>query len=371
MRIRRLAAIGGTAVLVAASTLLAAGPALAEETVGDITFFEESDFGVETSSYPAETWFFGDDSDGPSAGTATFGPNGLAINDGSGTAGVVQILGQDIDTPASAAELIDLLDDALVYEDDDAPGAGDWTFQLPLYADTGAEFTTLRPADPGTVDTSIEWITSQDIVGSGGPEYPAGSIAPLGDLLDAIYDNGTPEILAYGLWFGPGDSPVIRAISLDDDESWDAFLAVPTRSISPAELTVSETGTTGITFSGTGWIPGTELYLYVENCETGDQIFGDGDAAVVDEDGNVSITLLFDPELEPGEYCVEDFDDDEFLYGGGVFPGDFFAFEVTADPLPATGADPLRGMIAATGLLLAGATALVLVSLRRKARMGL
>ena len=104
MRLRRIAAVGGTAALVAATTLLGAAPASAETVIENVTFYGEADFGVEGDSYPADVdWFFGDV--GGAEGTATFGPAGLSINDGSGPAGVVQILDQDVETPGTAEEL--------------------------------------------------------------------------------------------------------------------------------------------------------------------------------------------------------------------------------------------------------------------------
>jgi len=375
MRLARPAAIIATTALVAASTALAAAPAYAEETIGEVTFYGSADFGQETGSYPAGVdWFYGDDSDGTGAGTATFGPSGLAINDGSGTDGIIQILNQNVTTPATDADLIALIDNVWVYEDSAAdPGA--WSFQLPLFAEGTGEFTTLRPATLGTASTGGSWITSQVIYAADNSTiaYAAGASDTLANLLDAIYNTtgNSPTILAYGLYFQSGQSPVIHAIYWD--EMWSAFTPVPERTIAPgAEVTVADTEE-GITLSGSGWIPGSEVYVSVYPCEelteeeldewlvahpmttTGDEVAG--------PDGTFEMTFSFDPGLEPGTYCYY-LDDDAFLWEADVLGP--LEFEVLPEELAATGADPMSGMLAAAGLLGLGALLLALLSLRRR-----
>ena len=380
MRFTRPAAVLATAALVAASTALIAAPAYAEETVGDVTFYGAADFGQESSGYPAGVdWFFGDDSDGTGAGTATFTVNGLEINNGSGTDGIIQILNQNVTTPADAPAFVTWVETFSVYEDSAAdPGA--WSFQVPLFADGTSEFTTLRPSALGTADTSINWITSQAIIGAGSvgtPDYPAGSAAALSDLLSAIYNNGSPTLLGYGLWFSDAQSPVIHAISMGEDIS--AFTPVPERSIAPgAEVTSAETES-GITVSGSGWLPGSDTYFSVWPCVDGDtdaeptdEMMDEfethvltviGEDLYADAGGNVSVTFSFEPGLEPGFYCYV-FDDDAFLWSNGVLPA--LSFEVLPEELAATGADPMNGMLAAAGFLGLGALALTLVMVRRR-----
>lgn len=384
MRIRRLVAAVGTTSLVAASTLLIASPASAETVVENVTFYEEADFGVEPpapSSYPAGAdWFFGDDSDGQDAGTATFTPSGLAVNDGSGTNGIVQILNQNVTTPGSVAELISLVDDVIVYAD-----SSDWTFQLPLFTQGDTGFTTLRPVATGTTDPGGDWITSWAI-----PGFAADAQAPLSELLTAIYeaDGADPVLLAYGLWFAADQSPTVQAISWGLNEVdyplYSAFVEVPTRSVAPTTMTVSESSETTVTFTGTGWLE-EDYYLEIFLCEGSDEestyVPYDFVSQSVSEDGTMTVVVAFPEGLEIGQYCAI-FDDNALFYHTlqSWWDEEYIpAFTVTDDAaaeeaaeeeeetLPATGADPAQLMVAATVLLLLGAAVLVTVQLRRRA----
>src|SRR5690349_21302887 len=144
MQPRKIAAVLGTAALVSSSVLLAAAPANAATTIDDTTFYAAADFGVEAGGYPAGVdWFFGDVSGAD--GSAAFTALGIEFN--TGADGQVQILNQDVATPASAADLIAILDAVEVASTETA-----WTFQLPFFAEGSGGFTTLRPADQGVTD---------------------------------------------------------------------------------------------------------------------------------------------------------------------------------------------------------------------------
>lgn len=370
MRNRRIAAASGTAAVVAATILLGAAPASAETVIENVTFYGETDFGVEDAGYPMGVdWFFGDDGD-PN-GTAEFTPVGLEIN-GSGTPGVVQILNQNVTTPATANELADLVADVEVYAD------GDWTFQLPLFADGTTEFTTLRPAASNTLDAAT-WITSRPIIGTGTvdtPQYAAGATDSLGNLLAAIYDNGTPTLLAYGLWFGAADTTLVFGITWGENENGSDFASLffpaPERSVVPTTLTPEETATTGITISGTGptWNP-EGYFLDIHLCEGGSEPAYTETASYDSETFVLSVEVVFEDPLPTGEYCVV-FDDDSLLYSLIESWNDeevAFTFvvaeaEVAAPTLPATGVDGFGFMFIATGLVAAGAAALAVVRIR-------
>src|SRR5690606_36379582 len=162
MKRSRISAIAVTAALAGSSLLLVASPATAATTIDDVTFYAESDFGIETGDdYPAGVdWFWGGVSgtEGPHAFTV----GGLVLNED--LSGDVQILNQDVTTPDSAEDLLDILEEVVVYSTD-----AEWNFQLPFFAEPGDQFTTLHPSVLGGVsidpniyglDLTNSWVTT-------------------------------------------------------------------------------------------------------------------------------------------------------------------------------------------------------------------
>jgi hypothetical protein len=344
-------ALGGAA-LIAAATMFVATPAYAETAVGDAVFYGESDFGVEDGDYPAGVdWFFGDVSgvDGPTS----FGPAGLVFNDGSAPTGNVQILNQDVATPETAEALQDIIEDAGVLADDDT-----WSFQLPFFAEPAdGGFTTLRPAAYGTLGG--DWITSQAIAAVDPADaYAAGDTAPLADLLAALYAGGEPTLLGYGLFVDAGVTVTVTAVNFGETTS--VFSPVPARTITPNPVSpqVFSTAGQGVTFTGTGWLPGSRVYLSVglDDDDSEPIISFTGDEYTADENGNVSITVVLPTLPANGTYEVY-FDDDGVLYELGALP----SLSLTVAPqLAATGAEVNPWLIGTAALLaLGGAGALV------------
>lgn len=368
MKSSRIASIAVVGALAAASTVLVATPAAAETTVGNLTFYGESDFGAEVvnGEWPANDWFFGHVGVNP-PGSFSFGPAGLTINDG--TAGVVQILNQNVTTPEDVGELIDLLDSVDVYSLTD-----DWHFQLPFFGEPGEalpankQFTTLRPVAAGPFNHDDNWSSAPDawVTSWAIPGFAAGATGSFEDLAAALYAGADPELLAYGLWFGAGDTPSIFGISWDGAAS--GFGPVPTRTITPTSLTVADFASTGITFSATGWMPGLAVYLEITDPD-GDLFFADFTSLIVEPDGSFSFTLLRS-DAPTGTYSLY-FDDDALHYRHGVW-GDTgesesatkLSFDVTATPLPATGA-AVQGLVIAAGILLLAGMVITVLRVRR------
>lgn len=343
-----------TAVLATASLLIAT-PASAAITVGDGTFYNDSDFGVEGASYPTGVdWFFGDATgvDGPHAFTA----DGLELN---GTAaGNVQILNQNVGAqPTSAAELIAMVETFRINSADDTK----WALQLPFFGEGASttQFTTLYPDSLGNISGSADasvWFTT----GALGP-YGAGTSATLQELADELFAGEAPTLLAYGAYVVAANTALILDVRWRDHHSF--FVPVPTRAISTTSMSVSDASTTGFTLTGTNWRPGSVIYVHVEDPD-GKQVFSDG-TLVADGAGNVSVPVVLAAPVAPGIYTVT-FDDNGYFFDRNVFGDPFTTFEVTAAALAATGASESGPYIAgAAGVLaLLGLTAIV-VSRRR------
>lgn len=348
-------AVGATA-LIAAATLFSAAPAAAETAVGDAVFYGAADFGTESGGYPAGVdWFYGDVAG--TQGPTSFTPSGLFANDGSAPAGDVQILNQNVVTPASAPDALSVVGGSDVFADNDT-----WSFQLAFFAEAGETgFTTLRPTTLGTVGG--DWITSQAIDATATtPAYAAGDSAPLEDLLDALYGDDLPTLLAYGVFVDASTSVTITGVEFGDDVS--LFSPVPTRSATPNPVSPEAFSTAGqgVTFTGTGWLPGTEVYLYVAlDVDDAEPIIDLTDAEyVADENGNVSVTVVLPTPPANGVYNVT-LDDDGLLYNLGVFP----SFELTVAPqLAATGAEVNPWLIATAALLALGGAGAVIYARR-------
>lgn len=350
MKSSKTVAVSLAALLAAAGALMTAAPAMASTVVGDGTFYGASDFGVETSSYPSGVdWFFGDaaGTDGPHAFTI----DGLELN--GDASGDVQILNQNVGPqPADAVEFIGLVGTLAVASDD----ATKWTYQIPMFAEgtTDSDFTTLRPNFTGNIDSgnpgAETWVTSQAF-GS----YAAGATDTLANFATAIFAGEAPRLLGYGLWVGAADTAVIQAIHWGDAANY--FLPAPTRAISATTLTVDEAAATGITLTGTNWIPNSNIYVHIEDPD-GDSIpipaTGTADAA-----GNVSVTVILAEPVKIGTYTVT-FDDDDFYFDSDVFGDPFTTFEVTAPELAETGAPEAGALLGLAGLLAIIGAALVI-----------
>lgn len=361
MNVRRIGALTGATALTAALALSAALPASAETVIGDYTFYEVADFGTETGAgYPATDWFFGTTS---TFGTVTSSMSGLEI---AGN-GQVQILNnqETVATPGTAGEFLSLLSTMHVWANNTA-----WTIQLPFFGEpsnAGAlEFTTLRPAATGNFTETADWQNAPWITSWAIPGYPAGATAPLSDLVAALYQGEAPQLLAYGLLSDSLQSGAIEAIRWGG--TYSMFTQVPTRTV-PATITMEEFTTTGLTLTGTNWVPGSDVYVIIEDAD------GAGVSSAVEgvagADGTVSVTVTAPTGHEPGTYSIE-FDEDGVFFQTGFFPA--LSFEVTAaaepEPQPepelaATGTDSAGIAAGGIGVLVAGA---LLLTARMRAR---
>jgi len=352
---KKLTAVAMSAALVGVATLAFAVPASAVTTLGSTTFYGSSDFGVEAGGYPAGVdWFFGDVNDAD--GSRAFTGEGLSIN-GAAT-GEVQILNQNFGTTfASADEVEAYLSETYVVASNSS-----WVFQLPLFAEGNAGFTTLRPDTAGVITSATTWITSGDIPGSA---YLAGDDGSLSDLLDAVYAGTAPTILAYGLFFRPVD--VTSVVGIETPTGSSVFLPQPVRTLSPSPISATDFATAGkgLTLTGTGWLPNSPVYLSIGSDETG-EIYKDL-TYTTDAEGNISITVVLDAVPALGTYTIY-FDDDDELWSLGALPSlelEVVAAAAAAPVLAATGSDG-AGLIAATGSLLLLGGLVTLVALRRK-----
>lgn len=339
-------------VLAASGTLLIAGPASAATTIGDYTFYDATDFGQETTDYPAEDWFFGDASgvDGPSE----FTRDGLGLN-APAQSGNVQILNQNIGTqPATVADFIDLVATLRVHANN-----SQYTIQIPVFGEptAGPEFTTLRPSFQGNIDSGNAgdqlWVTSWAI-----PGYAAGATDTLENLVTALYANEAPELLAYGVWVAAAETTTIRAIEWGGEYS--VFLPVPTRSISHTTISITDATSTGFTLTGTNWLPNGTAFVYIEDPDGNTIVSND---FPVDANGNVTVPIVLPSGSEVGTYSIT-FDDDGFYYGIDFMGDPFTTLEVTA-ALAATGADDSALALGVGGVLLLAGAGILLVSRTR------
>ena len=356
MRARSITAALGTAVLVASSVLMTAGPASAATTIDNVTFYDATDFGVEGGgSYPGGVdWFFGEVSG--TEGSAAFTSVGIEFN--TGADGSVQILNQNVATPLDALELTDIVGNVDIVAD-----STDWTFQLPFFAEgPSSGFTTLRPVAQGSLDPSANWITSGAIAATGStPAYSAGDQASLIDFAAALYGDAAPALLAYGFFVDPGDAPVIQAINWDGQIS--AFTPVYAPVVTPTTITTVDLAdpAKGIALSFAGSLPGTAVYIDLENA-AGDSVYSDFGQFVA-ADGTFSTNLVI-PNLAAGTYTLT-FDDDGYAY---FFLGLGQQWQITVTPaLAATGFDATVPVGVALFTLLGGALA-VFYARRQSAR---
>lgn len=367
MKSKALSLLGITA-LVSVTVFGVAVPASAETTVDDATFYGAIDFGVESGGYPAgNDWFFGDVSG--VEGAHTFTNTGLMLNDPA--TGKVQILNQNVTTPANATELEFLVDDAEVYAQN-----GDWFFQLAFFAEgtSDTEFTTLRPATAGdaNLEPTATWITSQ-----GFDTYSANDTDTLENFATALFNGEAPTLLAYGIFVDTSQTTTINGLYFDDQSS--SFGLVPTRTISPNPITPEAFSTPGqgLTLSGTNWFPGDAAYIYIYD-EDGNTVYSDETSFIVDSSGKIEAQIVLPSAPDVGTYYVT-FDDDGFYFSSDVLDhyvpvpaggdGDAEGLILTvAEPAPelaATGAEPWPLLAGGILVLLLGG-ALMLTATRRR-----
>jgi len=303
-----------TLALAGLTTFAVAGPALAATDIGDATFYTTADFGTETpTGYPANDWFHGALSPSWTQATVTSSTTGLDVVAGAGAAS--QILNNQSFVITDTSVFLAQVGAVEVFASD-----ASWVFQIPVFGETDDEFTTLRPATPGSTDPVGTWITSRAITNGAGTElYAAGASDTLGNLVDALMTGEAPEVLAYGFWVGPDAS--VSFYGVDAFGELSVFTPVPTRTVTPNPVTPEQTTTTGLVFTGSGWFPGAEVYIEVFPCEAGVDLPDasyEGDT-VADADGNFSVTVVFDEEVPIGTYCYY-IDDDDVLFNADVLP---------------------------------------------------
>lgn len=130
-------------------------------------------------------------------------------------------------------------------------------------------------------------------------------------------------------------APTIQAIGVDD--RWHVFTPIPTRSYSPAVIDVARATTEGITFTGSGWAPGSEFYVKLWDCagSDGDPVYKSMDVRV-DAEGRGELTVVLPPDIVPTAYCVF-VDDNSYLYHAFVL--EEFQIDIVAEaPAASVGA---------------------------------
>jgi hypothetical protein len=188
MKINKLTAVGATLTLAVGSVLgLGTAATAVEVPVGSIV--------AETNPYPVEQWFLGN----PQPTTApTQDASGLTLT------GRTQLLYGRVTPVASGAAFTTLISGASFV------ATGTATFQVPVFFDGTAntEFTTLRPAVPGSPTTTSEWISSQAVAG-----LPAGTPLPFATIAAAFDAAGDAEVLAFGVIVDPGTTAVLSSVT--------------------------------------------------------------------------------------------------------------------------------------------------------------
>lgn len=188
MKFKKLTAIGAGVALALGSVF---GVSLAASAVdGPLT-----SIGAEGSSYPANQWFVGD----PAGPALTEDVDGLHID------GRNQLLYGQSSLPTNGAAFTAFVNGASFV------GTGMMTFQIPVYFDGTAkgDFTTLRPVQAGSPSASGDWISSRAVVG-----LPANTPVPFSDVVAAFDLAPNAEILAFGVFVNPGDSAVLRSVTV-------------------------------------------------------------------------------------------------------------------------------------------------------------
>ncbi|MCU1440709.1 MAG: hypothetical protein JWP85_1706 [Rhodoglobus sp.] len=327
MKLTRIAAGTASIALVAGATLLGAAPASAAEI--DVTI---------PNPIPAENplgydpfWFAGDVAGGD--GSAIQDASGLVIE--GGTNGFQLLNGAAED---DAALTLSAALDYLAVSDAD----GDSFFQISVFGEPSAQFTTLRPIDAN--DLFGDWEVSQAVAG-----LAVGTPYTQDELITAL-DAGLPaKVLAFGVFVDPGDTVTLRGITFNGDNY--LFAAAPTLTVAPTSLQLSERSKP-VTLSATGFLPGEDVYIGYGGGGFGSLL------AVVPADANGNVSYIAD---------VSSFDLGDYSFGvgdeGGVLNAQA-AFSIVANALAATGVELTGGLVGAGVLLAAGGVFLVL---RRRA----
>jgi hypothetical protein len=189
MKINKLTAIGATLALAAGSIVgLGLAASAVDVPIGSIV--------NETSPYPVEQWFIGNPA-GPALSQDT---TGLTIP------GRNQLLYGRSTTVPTGADFTALISGASFV------ATGTATFQVPVFFDGTAntEFTTLRPAVPGSPTTTSNWISSQDVPSVG---LTANTPVPFTTIAAAFDTAADAEVLAFGVVVDPGTSAVLTSVT--------------------------------------------------------------------------------------------------------------------------------------------------------------
>lgn len=183
MKFSRLAATGAAIALIGGSIAFVGTSATADST----TYYTASDFGVESSPYPAG-WFVGDGS----TGTLSSETAGLVAP------GTMQILNGT--TPITG--IANLIAGASFNV-----ASGNAFFQVSLFNTPDGEgqgFTTLRPVNPNVL--TGQWTLSQSL-----PGLTAGTAYDLSTIVAGLSEGY--QILAYGAFVDPGTTATIASIT--------------------------------------------------------------------------------------------------------------------------------------------------------------
>lgn len=349
----RTLTLGTAAALALGAALLVASPAHAATTyVGP----DDLPFPVEDGS-ALEGWFKGAYSTDPAAGAESITPSGLQLE------GRFQLLNADV--PALTLEqLATTTNYGLV--------SGPVFLQFPLFFDStdinddsNLGFTTLRPqaANQDSSTTGTLWRSSRDFGLAPGTVIPANSINPLSAYLDVIADQGlVVDVLAYGIFVDPGETSTVYSITAGDDTTW--FLPAPTATATtPAAPTVEQATTTGVSATFTGFLPGEAVTADFATEGFGGPVDGD---YVADADGVITVSYILPADTVPGTYLLGATGDTTSVNA----VSEFTVVAAAAPELADTGAETAGLIALASGLLIAGTSAIVVTSRRRRTTAG-
>ena len=358
----RIGASIAALVLATGAALATAGPASAATTVGSVTWYGSGDFGTETTAYPGTDWFFGAIGGGFTAAPGQFLADGLNVTTTAAQKfqALTNLAALSPDGPVTLETHVNSLRVQ-------SPGTN-WSLQVPIFGSGTAQFTTIRPTTDGTQGTAATaWTTSQNIYidDAGDPldpatiAIPAGTSTSLAAISAALFGGTAPRVLAAGVYVDPSQTAVINGFWVG--EQYSAFSPVVTRTVTPNPVSPAQATTTGVTFTGSGWLPGSTVYIAIYVCSEGElasePIFLD-ESTVAAADGTVNFTAILAEAPAVGTYCV-DFDDDSnenepFWSLDGMPP-----LELTvANVLPATGLEVTAPIVGGIAFLIIGGIAL-------------
>ena len=217
MKINKLAAVGASVALAVGSVVGIGAAAFGVEVPIDEIGQE-----VPGEAYPAGQWFVGD----PAGPELSQDETGLTIP------GRNQLLYGQSTTGVTTDAFTALIEGASV------EATGTYTFQVPVFFDSedvdgdgDLLFTTLRPAVPGSPETTTEWTSSRAIVALGVAANTPVAFSLIADVFDvAIDEEASPEILAFGVFVNPGETAVLSSVTWGGEE-W--TFATPTEPVEP------------------------------------------------------------------------------------------------------------------------------------------